>query len=308
MEMRISVVIATHRRADLLERTLRSLAEARRPAGFDRVVVVENGEPCGAEAACARLAERLPIDYSFQPDPGKGRSLQWAIERLRDGFALFLDDDVRVCDEILVRYAAAAERHGRQHFFGGPLSADREVEPDAWLKDHLPLSVTGWVPDDPRRPLRGNRRFLGANFGAFVPDLLAAGGFLARLGPGAFHAGTQGNPTGLDYELQDRLLRRGFVPVYVEGALVWHFVPRERCSESWILHRVYRQELSRAMRARGGRAGRVPLGVLLRWAPVAALAAFSKLVPDPGFRFRSAVRLQRVRGKIDGYRAREAAG
>ena len=75
-------------------------------------------------------------------------------------------------------------------------------------------------------PLQGDERFLGANFGAFVEDLLDVGGFSSRIGPGALRAGTEGNPTGLERELQNRMLARGYTPIYVEGAAVWHCTAR----------------------------------------------------------------------------------
>ncbi len=89
--MRFNIVIATHQRAELLERTLQSLATMRRPPGFERIVVIENGAASGAAALCERFGTILPVKYRYHPEPGKGRSIQWAIEQLGEGFALFLD-------------------------------------------------------------------------------------------------------------------------------------------------------------------------------------------------------------------------
>jgi glycosyltransferase involved in cell wall biosynthesis len=306
--MRFNVLIATHRRAELLERTLQSLVAARKPAGFERVIIVENGEAEEAQQICERLATTLPLQYWHHPQPGKGRSIQWALEQLGNGFALFLDDDVRVCEDLVPRYMAAAQAHGRGHFFGGPLRIDYEVEPVAWLKNHLPNSAIGWVPQNPNAPLQGTDRFLGANFGAFVEDVLGAGGFRSRHGPGALFAGTAGNPTGLEYELQDRLLARGCIPIYVDGAAVWHYVPGERCNESWALHRMFRNELSRIVRSegeqarKGSRLCRVPVRVWLRYIQAVVLAMLGRLSPNAERRFLWDSRLHKARGRIRGYR------
>jgi GT2 family glycosyltransferase len=258
---------------------------------------------------CKRFESMLAVEYRHYPQPGKGRSIQWVVEQLREGFVLFLDDDVRVCEDLLERYADSVQRHGRGHFFGGPLNTDYEVEPVAWLKRHLPKSVTGWTAKNPSVPLHGKDRFLGANFGAFAEDVLEVGGFLPQIGPGAFQAGTPGNPTGLELELQDRMLGRGYIPIYVEGAVVWHFVPRERCSESWALHRIFRNEFSRTLRleahqpARGRRLWRVPVRVWLRFMQAVVLAALGPLHPDAHRRFRWSSGLHKVRGRIRGYRS-----
>ena len=307
--MRFNVVIATHRRAQLLERTLRSLATTRKPPGFERVIIVENGASDGVRELCERVEATLPIEYRHHPQAGKGRSTQWAIEQLGAGFVLFLDDDVRVCEDLFERYADSVKRYGRGHFFGGPLEIDYEVEPVVWLRKHLPKSVTGWTPKDPTVPLQEDYRFLGANFGVFVEDLLEVGGFLPLLGPGALHAGTPGNPTGLELELQDRMLARGYAGIYVDGAVVWHFVPRERCSESWALHRIFRNEFSRALRveaqqpAKGLRLWRVPVRVWLRYIQASMLAAFGRLNPDAERGFRWSSGLHAVRGRIRAYRS-----
>jgi hypothetical protein len=309
LQLRLNVVIATHRRAELLERTLESLTDTRKPDGFKRVIIVENGEADGSRQVCERFSAVLPLNYRHLPTPGKGRSLQWALEHLGHGFALFLDDDVRVCEDLLERYAQSAERYGKGHFFGGPLKVDYEVEPLDWLRSYVPKSATGWTPRDPAMPLHGQERFLGANFGAFVEDLLDVGGFSSRIGPGALRAGTEGNPAGSERELQDRMLVRGHTPIYVEGAVVWHFVPRERCTVGWALHRMFRNEfygvvsLAAHRPVHGPRLFRVPAKLWLSYAKAAVLALLARASPDPERRFRRIARLNELRGRIHGHRS-----
>jgi hypothetical protein len=194
-------------------------------------------------------------------------------------------------------------------FFGGPLAIDYEAEPAAWLKEYLPYSVRGWTPSDPKNPFQGEDRFLGANFGAFVEDVLEVGGFSSQHGPGALHAGTEGNPTGLEHQLQEQMLRKGYAPVYVEGAVVWHFVPRERCTEDWTLHRKYRMAFSRTLRreelnpGRGPRLWRVPLQMWLLYILVRIIAMLAPLNPNPVGRFHWVLNLHKVRGKIRGHQS-----
>jgi GT2 family glycosyltransferase len=77
--------------------------------------------------------------------------------------------------------------------------------------------------------------FLGFNWAAFAEDLHAVGGFDYRKGPGS--------PTksvGQETDMQERLLQAGRHGRYVPGAMVWHYVPRSRCSPDWALERAYR--------------------------------------------------------------------
>ena len=308
--MSFQVVIPTHRRLPLLERTLLSLAAGRIPRDLERVIVLENGCDEGAADLCMRLAPQLPVEYHHRPDAGKGRSLQWAFERLRRGFVVLLDDDIRVSDGLLEEYASAARRLGRGHFFGGPLEIDYEADakPEEWLKRYLPPSARGWRPANPLAPCENLDFFKGANLGVFAEDVLAVSGFMGAIGPGALVPGTEGNPTGLEDALQHQMLQAGMTPVYLERAVAWHWVPPERCSESWALQRAYRNMSSSVLR--GERSDprldvpwlRVPPLEWGRYARDVLRVALTTLVSDRRLRFHARTRLAKQRGLIHGYR------
>ncbi len=154
--MRFNVVIATHGRSDLLARTLRSLAQCPRPEGFEHVLVVENGTPHGAQETCQELADRLPVQYHHVKPAGKNRAIQHALEGLQDGFVLFLDDDIRVCDELLERYAQAVAQHGANAVYGGPDPTRIRVPPPA-VAGRPPAPVGPWLraQGPSKHPLRG---------------------------------------------------------------------------------------------------------------------------------------------------------
>lgn len=245
--LRFNAVIATHGRSSLLQRTLDSLAKTKRPDGFERVIVIENGTAAGAEKECQRAESKLPIEYQHTVLPGKSRALQQVLETLGEGFVLFLDDDIRVCPQLLEVYAQAASEHGPDCFFGGPFQVDYQGDrPPTWLVDYLPWSAKGWNPADPQESLKWNR-FIGFNYGVFVQRILAIGGFNPDIGPGALHAGTASNPVGQETEMQNRLLEDGCRPVYLPKAMVWHYVPHSRCTPRWTLHRWYRMAVTEGM-------------------------------------------------------------
>ena len=234
----LHVVVATAGRPDLLGRALDSLAACRRPETYADLVVVENGPRTGAEAAVAGADPWLSARYVHAERPGKSAALNRAVEEAGDGLVVFVDDDVRAHPDVLVAYAAAAERaaDGRA-YFGGSCRADYEAQPPAHVVRHLPVSARGF---DPRRSSDGF--YLGLNWAAFADDLRRAGGFDPRFGPGSATGATGGDETAVQIELQ----KRGVVPTPVPEAVVWHYVPRDRCSEPWLLRRGYRDGLSHA--------------------------------------------------------------
>jgi GT2 family glycosyltransferase len=229
------------------------------------------------------------------------------MDRLGTGFVLFLDDDVRVGEGVLEAYASAIRERGRGHFFGGPLLVDYEEAPPDWLRAHLPRTAVGWQPESSEVSFTGPDSFLGPNYGAFVEDVLAVGGFREDIGPGARVAGTDGNPSGQEFELQDRLVASGFVPAYVPDAEVWHYVPKERCTPAWALHRVFRHKSSQTMLrelsdpSTTPRIRNVPVKLWSRLLGSSLRAALGAFERDPAVRFRSARELRKLRGQIEGH-------
>lgn len=223
------VLIPTYGRAPLLGRTLSSLASCVLPACYRETIVVENGPKAGAEAIVAAADTRLRARYVHVEKANKSNALNEALKMLPDeALVVYLDDDVRLDPNVLTAYANAAVA-GERCYFGGPLSVDYEVAPPEWLIAHLPASAVGWEPAEDEEV----RAFFGANWAARVGDVKAAGGYDVRRGPGT-------SSVGQEYEMQWRLKESGLTPMYVPGALVWHYVPQERCSPEWLLKRAYR--------------------------------------------------------------------
>jgi GT2 family glycosyltransferase len=241
----VSIVVATHGRAALLIRLLESLAGDATSIdpreNIHELLVVENGPPSGAEEACAEASSRLPVRYAHLPEIGKSPALNHAVAQAEGDFLLFLDDDVRLCRDIVGLYRRAASRYGPGHFFGGPVAVDRETEPPEWLREYLPTSVLGWSLGD-RESYQHSPEFHGANWGAFREDLLASGGFAAHLGPTRRY-----RALAEETELQERMLAQDLRAVYLPEARVWHQVPRQMCTLRWARRRAYQASLSKAL-------------------------------------------------------------
>ncbi len=303
-QLRINVVICTAgQRQSLMERTLKSLAETKRPDGFEQVWVVQNGPGQDHQALCERLSDRLSIQFVRLNEKGKSRALGFALNEIGSGLVVFTDDDVRVNEDFLNAYAQAAKEHGPESFFGGPVRIDYEAQPPTWLLEYLPPSAVGWSLEDPATVI-DKPCFLGANYGGFVETLLRVGGFKAHLG-----TGSRGNPVGEEFEIQDRLLTAGCRGVYLPEALVWHYVPRQRCTARWTLERMYRIWLTNGLHGDDP----VPTGVTWRglprwmWRRAAGLglkALAANLVPNPRRRFEIKKPYYQWRGYMEGLRLR----
>jgi hypothetical protein len=296
--VQISALIPTHGQAPLLGRTLETLAAAPHDGVLRRVWVLENGPRGAAEGICAAFRDRLPLEFRSYPEPGKNRAMQRVLPELGDDLLLFLDDDIRIHPELVRHYAAAAARHGRGHYFGGSVEPEYEREPPAWLRARLPKSAAGFVPRE------GDRQFIGMNFAAFAEDVRRAGGFDPRFGPGAVNAGTPANPMGSETSLQRQLCDVGVSPVPVPGAIVGHWVPADRCTAEWALHRVRRLGMSFAIAGAhpGPRLFGVPRWTVRQLLQSIPAVVLSRLTIDPGRRFDRQYDFQWSMGVIEGFR------
>lgn len=294
------VIIATHGRASLLERSLRSLEDCDAPGVPVEVLVVENGGPTRSRDLCETIQYRYPLRYAFLPEPGKSRALNLALETSAADLAIFFDDDVRLDRGTLRAFVEGANRYGRHHFFGGAVEVDYETPPPDWLRVHLPASARGW--DLGKEQAVAKTEFLGANWAAFRDELVAAGGFPLEFGP------SHGiRAVGEETEMQRRLEARSSSGIFIPSARVWHFVPGDRSTREWALDRRHRLRFTATLNnsGRAARWGTVPLWLWRQYAwhlGKVALARAFRFSPDR--RIAIEMKLAEDRGAIAGHRER----
>ena len=230
MKVPLTIVVPSCARSHLLERTLQSLSECDLPSNLKEVVVVENGPRGHAEALVARFRDVLPIRHRHIERANKSYALNQILAGYENEFVIFFDDDVRLHPQILTAYAKAVGDRTGGTFWGGRCLVDQEKAPPDWLVPYLPDSARGWSPSDTAFELSAPNA-LGFNWGVFARDFNEVGGFDERRGPGT-------GVTGDEPDLQKRLFERGVRGYYLPEAVVWHYVPEERCTPEWALDRI----------------------------------------------------------------------
>lgn len=228
------IIIPTYSRPDLLERTLKNISDAVRPAGLKTIYVVENGPKAGAQDVCATYELLLPLTYIYEQSPGLSNARNIGAMHATSPILLFIDDDIRVMAESLTSYNDAFQRHGATCFYGGPLLADYERPPEPFLIEFLPWSAKGHSLGD-QEVIVDEALFLGGNIA--IPREI-----FFRLGPfdEASATGSQGGGVGEETRLQKRMLAAGVPGIYVPGALVGHLVPVNRCDRAFVRRRSWR--------------------------------------------------------------------
>lgn len=236
----IIIIIPTHGRPELLEKTLDSVANCVLPESYQELVVIENGSRDGADSLVRRLPDELNARYMHRDRGNKSYALNEALQTIERGLVVFFDDDVRVERDALMAYAEKAKGYDRGVIFGGSVDVDYERPPPEWLVPSLPLSAKGYVVSD-----NGEEFYLGFNWAAFACDIKELGGFDPQFGPGS-----KSGATGQETDMQRRLLKAGCASVGVPNAQVSHYVPRARSNMCRVLERSYKKGIHKGIKKR----------------------------------------------------------
>lgn len=302
-DFRFDIIIPNHERPSALKTTLDRLLATEAATVIDRIWVIENGRPSGAESVCEKYSGQLPITYLYSAEPGLAEARNVGIRHSSADLLLFIDDDVRPFKGALSAYAEAFSRYGRRAFFGGPVEPEYVGKPPKeWLIDSLPYSAKGFSLGPCERKINGKPTFLGGNFA--VPRS-AFEEFGLFEGPSA--TGRLGGGLGEETRLQERLLAQSFDGIYLPAARVAHEVPTNNCDKAFVRRRRWRHGFGEGQMAAQNWQGLRKLLSNLFWLLYSAVYALAEaLIATPKLlneeeNFRHQIKLAYSIGKIAGY-------
>lgn len=232
--MKLTVVIATYNRAELLRRTLKSIAEAERPRELEVcVLVVDNNSTDETRATVEESRGKLDlkIDYLFEARQGKSCALNAAIEAADGDLIGMIDDDEEVSSGWLKAIAEVfLKRWDEVDFMGGRYIPQWEIEPPAWL----PKKYTGVVgfsnPGEEELPYGSSFKGMlpGGNAVIKLSALREVGGYNESLGPvGKNLMGCE------DDDMYHRLLDAKKRGIYCPKLNIYHRVPSYRLTKKY---------------------------------------------------------------------------
>lgn len=226
--MRVSLVICTWNRCELLRQTLASLRELEVHTGQEwELLVVNNACSDATDEVIADYRERLPLRRLFEPELGLSRARNAAVRAATGDIVLFTDDDVRVDPAWMRAYLEAADRWPAAGFFGGRIEPRYAPEVPRWVKRHQ-LALAGMLS---LRDLGSVSRRLAVDEFPFGPNMAVRRGALARASFDE-RVGRRGNEQlrGSERSLFLRLQQQGVAGVWVPQAKVGHAIPRCRAN------------------------------------------------------------------------------
>lgn len=247
----IKVLICSHNRAELLQRTLEYLNAAQRPECCQiEVHVVANACTDNTLDILEKFNYEhknngLPLSWDVQPRTGKSHALNQAIPLIEADLLAFVDDDHRVDTSYLVNICTAANEYPDAQLFCGRILPDWDGSEPDWVHHTGPYRIY---------PLPVPHFDQGNESINITPDIAIPGGgnlvirteLFKQVGPFSTELGPTGHnldgSEDLDWVL--RAQKIGAKLRYIPSMIQYHYVDLERLRFSYLIKKAYKRTAS----------------------------------------------------------------
>ena len=285
--MTLTVLISSHNRAELLERTLRYLNEARRPRDWSvDVLVAANACTDGTHAFLDRYVRdaagqpaqngTLRVRWVAEPKPGKSHALNCAIPLLTSERVAFVDDDHRVDITYLESVCKAATTYPGADILCGRILPDWSGSEPSWVHDQgpyriYPLPVPRYDLGDSPLPSPHETAMPGGG------NLVLRTALFDRVGDFSTAYGPVGRGLGgaEDHEWVLRAIAAGARLQYVPDIVQYHFVDPMRLKVGYVMRKAYERSASAVRLGGTGNSGRLVPAYMFRKAGAYSLAVLT---------------------------------
>jgi glycosyltransferase involved in cell wall biosynthesis len=237
--MRLSVVIPTRNRPDLLADCLETMTGQPEPPGGMEVLVIDDGSDQPLEPAVTPFAARgIAVRCIRQPSSGLNAARNRGLREAKGELVAFLDDDTLLSPGWAMAIHDGFERE-RCDVIGGRITLQFEGDLPRWLTASRLSYLSRYDLGNSPREVREPPLPFGANFALTRSRLEGMEPFKVGLD----RAGSSLVSNG-EIELLRRVLAAGGRIVYWPAAAVAHRVPPERLTKAWFRSRALAQGIS----------------------------------------------------------------
>ncbi|MGB7323350.1 MAG: glycosyltransferase family A protein, partial [Rubripirellula sp.] len=144
----ISVLICTNNRAELLNKALIALNQARRPVTLTvNILVIANACQDSTQRILEDYVRRsadegfLPLRWLDEHQAGKSHALNRGTAELTGEWVAIVDDDQRVASDFLIKIEQAIQTHPEATMLCGRILPDWDGSEPTWVHDKGPYRI-----------------------------------------------------------------------------------------------------------------------------------------------------------------------
>jgi glucosyl-dolichyl phosphate glucuronosyltransferase len=225
--MKISVIICTYNRPELLKIALQSLCKQTISRAAFEVIVVDNNSASDIRSIISRYSSTLNVRYEKEKKQGlsNARNLGW--KAAEGEYVAYIDDDCKV-PSFWLETALRVIKEKKPKIFGGPYHSFYCTPIPKWFKNEYGSHIQG----NEARALQKEEYLDGGNLFIEREIFEKIGGFKEELG-------MTGNKIAMGEETAIQMLYRERMPegiIYYDPELVvYHLVRPEKMDLFWIM-------------------------------------------------------------------------
>jgi len=231
----ISVIICTHNRDRVFEKTVNSFLECHTDGIDHELVLVDNNSTDGTREIAERFTTlNSRIRYVMEPQEGLSHARNKGIRVAVGDIVAFVDDDVYFSPFWLAALNSAFKRRPDIACIGGRVVPYFEADPPPWIENNI-LMIYGITQfGDLEREILPPEIPIGCNMAFRRSVFQQIGVFHTSLGR------TPGNLlSGEDDHIIHRVTNAGLKTLYSPDAQVSHRISPARLTRQWVLSRFY---------------------------------------------------------------------
>lgn len=228
---KISVIVCTYNRVDLLAHVLQSLAEQTVSPEKYEIIVVDNKSTDSTGKYMEKFSHsHRNVCYIYEPQQGLSHARNRGWQEAEGEYAAYIDDDARAQNDWIEKIEAFTARQPDAAAFGGPYSWLSLKPLPSWFNP----SYASWSLGTEERPVKRGEWLKGTNM-IFKRSLLQdLNGFDTKLGMTG-----QSLSYGEEVSLQVKIMNKGFSIFYVPDIRVEHLVADYKLKMSWFIKSIF---------------------------------------------------------------------
>jgi len=240
MQQKITVVICTHNRANLLLKAIHSINAAPSLSGSDiSILVIANACSDDTLQKLQKLQTdslQYPLTFEEEPTPGKSFALIRAVNLVPEGFICFIDDDHRVDKNYLTSIQNTINKSPKISMFCGPIFPDWTGLEPSWVHTQgkykiFPEPIPCFKIGSKATLITAETPLPGGGTLIVKKELFAKiGHFSTALGPKGHNL-----VGGEDTDFVLRVLNAGEKILYVPDIIQYHYVDLGRLKLSYLI-------------------------------------------------------------------------